>query len=570
MSSLTRGGAGGVNEFVNSQAAEGPGDPPQALTERQIELERLYAYFTAETYSGHSVDWDGKPVIRGTLERASVVQTQSLPPGFTSIGGDLLPLKFRKPTAPNHLARVIVKRFSGLLFSTKRRPVAKCEDSETATQWLNAFIKYTRLWPKFLHLRDLGGAMGSCGAGLKFQNGRPVVEIFDPRWCVPTFRDRDTGELAKIEIKYVYKAEIIDAVGHVTTQWCWYRRVIDRDLDRVWAQVPADKYRPGEEPKWLEVEHQTTAHGLGFCPAIWIQNTPVLNDIDGDPDCHGAFDMIEAADQLLASAHGGAIKNADPTLVVSSTAKMNEVRKGSENAIKLPDGSAEYLEISGAGLKYAEDLAKELEAKACRIARCVLEDNMNGPARTEMETQQNYSMMWECADALREQYGEGARRLLELAIKAAAQLSKARPVQNPDGTTTQQKYKITLPGFTGPIPELEDDGDEIGVDLIWPEYYQPGLDQIGLAVTAAVAAKDGGLIDRKHAVDFTARYFNVADPEELAEELDKAAEELNAQMMGSDLTQGQDVANPTDDTEEEPDEEETETTEDDETAPTEE
>jgi hypothetical protein len=98
-------------------------------------------------------------------------------------------------------------------------------------------------------------------------------------------------------------------------------------------------------------------HGLGECPAVWVQNTPILDDIDGDPDCHGAFEMIHAIDMLLAQAQTGTIANADPTLVISTNADLpTDLAKGSRAPIKLPsDGRAEYLELEGVVVEEVEE-----------------------------------------------------------------------------------------------------------------------------------------------------------------------------------------------------------------------
>ena len=544
---MTPGGARNVRETLEN-IADMP--PPMELTARQQELERLWQYYRAETYSGYSIDWDGKPHI-DKIERPVVASSRMLPPGFFDAGGDTLPLNLRKPTCPYYLARVVVKRFSGLLFSTKRRPNAKVLDNPEATEWLSRFLKTTQFWSRFLHARDLGGAVGSVGVGFKFVAGKPVIEVHDARHCKPSFRDRDSGELASLEKKYCYVDTVRDSSGNETQEWFWYRRVIDREMDRIWDRVSAKDYAPCEEPDWLKLPPKVVEHNFGVCPAVWIQNTPILDDIDGDPDCHGAYELIDAIDALLAQSNRGLLKNADPTTLLITNAEMREVKKGSDNAIKLPEGgSGQYMEMSGSGLKEARDFAKELEQRALTTVRCVLDDNMNGPARTDNETNHNYSNMFEQADMLREQYGAAAQCLLGMVLTAVAQMQKGRVVRMADGERIMQRQIVRLPGYSGPELEMLESG--FAVELEWPDYWQPGVDQVVQSVQAATQAKDGGLIDRKHATAYVARYFGVDNPAELAEELEATAKMEQEAAMAQFTSPTEETTGPGDDEEQLP------------------
>lgn len=548
MSSMTKSGDGkGGRDAVAAAGGEAPGSCPMELTERQVRLEGLWAHYKATCYDHCAVDWDGAPAV-GKLERQSLMASRSIPPGFEDVGGDTMPLKYRRPTAPAYLCRSIVKRFTGLLFSTKRRPRAKAAGDEASTEWLDAFIRATRFWHRWILARDYGGAVGSVAVGFKFVGGRPQVEVHDPRWCRPTLRDRDTGELARLEKKYMYEEEVRGPDGRMRPAWFWYRRVISRERDEVWSRVPADEFEPGREPDWRAVPSESVQHNLGFCPVVWVQNEPCQDDVDGDCDCEGAFDLITAADGLLAQAHRGTLKNADPTTVVSTSAQMAEVRKGSDNAIKLPDGSASYLEMTGSGVKAAEDLADKLEGRALRLARCVLDDNFDGPARTEEEVRSNYSAMLERADVFREQYGQAAQALLEMACRAAATMDAGVVRRRrSDGLPEIVRGQVVLPGYSGPAPKAD-----VVVELSWPDYIEAGPQGVSTAVDAAVKAKDGGLIDRHSATAYVARHFGVEDPQAMADQLDAEEAERSEAMM-QQMTGGADPSGEDDQQGAEPD-----------------
>ena len=195
----------------------------------------------------------------------------------------------------------------------------------------------SRLWPAMVQARAFGGATGSACLGFQFSNGKPLIEVHDPRWIYPVFRDRHRLILGSIEKRYQYPVEVLDPEsGDWTTGWVWYRRVINEEVDVIFK--PAPVLENGVEPDW---EIQTgVEHGLGFCPAVWIQNQPVTGDIDGEPDCHGIFDMVESIDQLHSQAKRAVMANMDPTLVISTEAPMDSIEKGHGKALKLPSGTA--------------------------------------------------------------------------------------------------------------------------------------------------------------------------------------------------------------------------------------
>jgi hypothetical protein len=294
----------------------------------------------------------------------------------------------------------------------------------------------------------------------------------------------------------------------------------------------------GEEPEW-QIERQVE-HGFGFCPVVWVQNLPAQDDIDGDPDCVGIYDLVESIDALVSQANKGTVFNCDPTLRIITDADMSEVSKGSENAIKLPSGSsADYMEISGSGPKAAMDMADALRKFALEVSQCVL-DHPEMSVRTATEIERVYSSMLAKADILREQYGQRCVvPLVEMMLDAASKLEEGtlspetgevtrrvitlppRIIQNEDGTTERASRKLGPGGVLG---------------IRWSRYFEPGLSDIELAVRAAGTAQAGSLIDLEHAVRFVSEYFGIRDVAQLIEKLlaqkkDQAAQ-MEQQAMG--------------------------------------
>ncbi len=505
------------------------------LSPRQRELNHLWSYYMCEQYAERRIDWDGSDYLE-PIEKVAIASGRQMPPGFFDANNMSAPIKFRRPSAPYHLSKVVVDRFTSLLFSEKRHPNISVEADPVSEDFVDTVADIGRLWPTMMQARTFGGATGSVAVGFQFLNGRPYFEVHDPRWVFPYFSDRSTLELGALEKRYVFYHEIFDKEEeqYVSVPF-WYRRVIDKKRDIIFKPAPVGD---GEEPDW-EVEKEVI-HSLGFCPAVWIQNIPVVGDIDGLPDCHGTYDMMESMDALNAQAQRGVIANCDPTLVISSTAEMASVKTGSGSAIHIPDGSVSYLELTGTGPKSARELAQEYRGMILEVCQCFLEGEQSGGAMTATEVERRYSSMLAKADILREQYGErGVKPLLRKVLAATKQMSTA--IVGDDGSLTRQVVSLPPKVITPADPETGQRAKLIErklgagpyrLGLSWPRYFEPSLADIQQAVTAAAAAKAAQLVDEEHATKFVAEYFNVEDLPKMLEELKKAQEELDSQMMG--------------------------------------
>lgn len=494
------------------------------LSPRQMELNELWGWYRCQHYDARRVDWDGRERTVG-VDHEAIATAGFIPPGFYDAGGNNLPLKYRRPSAPYALPKVIVDRFTGLLFSERRHPQLRCQGDPDTEDFVEAMAEVGRLWPLMILARAYGGAMGSVAVGFQFVNGKPVFEVHDPRWCIPEFADRLELRLSRIEKRYQYPVEKRDPEGKWIEEPYWYRRVIDEDSDVLYDPTPVPE--DGSEPVWEE--DRRVDHGLGFCPVVWIQNLPVQDSVDGDPDCHGIFDMVEQMDTLIAQGGRGVSANCEPTLKIITDAPMSDVQKGTGNAIKLPMGSqADYLEISGASATAAFTSVDKLRAFALEVAQCVL-DHPDSTQRTAQEIERVYSSMLSKADVLREQYGQkGVLAVVELALKAARTLGTPKVGEN-----GIQRSKIVLPPKVvekgeGEPPELVErklGNGRVPVTLQWGDYFPPTQQDTLNVVTAASKAKDAGLIDREHAANAVAPHFHVESVTQMLDKIEKEKKE---------------------------------------------
>lgn len=526
------------------------GTQPCELSPRQKKLDAYWRYYRCEAYRDRGIDWNGYPVL-GAEDSAMVAQSGAMPPGFYDAGATL-PLKFRKPSTPYYLARAVVAKFNGLLFSEKRHPKIVCDDPQTEA-WLNAFIEVTQFWAQAILMRTYGGGMGSVAMGFKFVNGKPYVEVYDTRWCTPEWADRTDLTLRSLDKRFQFSLMVTvnrrnPTNGQITqdkeTRWFWYRRHITETSDTVWAKVPVPE-DPEEEPEWDKYPSQTVEHGLGFCPIVWIQNEPD-DSPDGDPDCYGAFELIESIDALLSQASRGTIASCDPTLGISADAEFDEIKKGSNNAIQVEKGgTVTYLEITGTGIDRAQKLADDLEKRALVIVQCMLDPyKENGPARSTVEVEHQYSAMTERADVFRRQYGDrGVKILLNMVLRAARSMGETRAAEDASGVTRIFRQTVKLPR----AKKTAEDGSweyvdrEIGrgetITLKWPGYYTPTIQSIAHAVTAVgEALRTYKVIAIKDAVEFLAPYLDIDDVGATVLELEEEEEMESLAGGGLDKT----------------------------------
>ena len=527
----------GVNNAIAAVADKMTMAPNGQLSDRQRILNLRWGYYKREEYAGRAVDWNGNRCT-SPIERDAISMRGYLPPGFEDHGATL-PLEFRRPTTPLGLVRIVVARFTGLLFSDKRHPTMNVPGDQDTEDYLSALLKYGRFWSTMQKARNYGGGMGAVGVGFKFIDGKVVFECFDPRWAVPEFTSCDRRELESLEIRYTYDNRVRDRNGMLTRKF-WYRRLIDAQTDTVWERVPVED----EEPNWNNLPGNCTEHNLGFVPAEWIQNIPSDEGVDGDPDCQGAYELSEAVDHLLSQAHRGTLLNSDPTVFISSDDDLPALSKGSDNALKMGAGSsAQYMEMNGQGANTAKTLSEMFEDRFYRLVQCVPESIMfaNSSDKTATEIEREFSSMLEKSDVMRGQYGPCIESLCHKLIVAVRTMTSPR--MGADGMTLQAS-EIVLPPRV--VTEEVDDGSGYGTTISqtvekpymlgngsivvakWGRYFPPSLNDIETATRTAQSAKDGQLLDRKSSITWLMPFYDL-DSARVLEALDKEAADQAAQ-----------------------------------------
>lgn len=519
----------------------------QGMSPRQRELTRRYQFARGRQYDGRGVTWAGfRSMPIDDLEAATL--NGALPSGYLDPMGALedVPYQLRKPDSRYTLVGLVVHRFTGLLFGEGISPEVKVpgKGNETTEEWIGGLVEAANFWQRWMEARDLGGAMGSVAVSFRFDRGRPMVEVHDPRWCEPQILDKTTGELASLDIRYMYEVAVPQPDGKPAKPTAfWYRRLIDQQRDIVFK--PAPVAADGKEPIWAEDPEKTAAHGLGFCPARWVQNLPNGNEVDGEPDCDdGVRANVELMDQLMSHAAQGTSKNCDPTMHIGTDEEqLPALRKGSGNALKTETaGKVGYVEMTGSGIKTALEVRKELRAESLEMAECVLAAP-DVAGKTATEIQRVYEAMFAKARRIRKQYAVcGIKPVLEDILRAARQL--AAPVAQDGAATLGGQAVPAMVSHAVTLPPVVKDGSLVDrtlgegtfVELAWPDFVSPTPIDAQAVATAAATAFQAKILSRKAAVAYIGPQFNVTDQAaELALILGDeamAADALTADFLG--------------------------------------
>lgn len=539
MSSGTRSDPDAARRAANDALPGGKtkGAPPPQLSPRQQLLSAKWSFYTAQRYMGWKYAWDGTPAC--TLEnRDMIAHSAVLPDGFNDAAGATVPVEYRAPDAPYAIGRLIVQRFSGLLFGEKKHPTIKVPHDEATEDYLGAIVEAGRLWAQMHHARNHGGGMGSVAVGFVITDGQPAFEVHDGRWCTPTFKNRFDHTLRSLEKRVAYPLEEKDPeTGEWEVNWYWYRRLFTETSDTVWDRIPVGD---GTEPAWAELPCEPVEHALDECQVVWIQNTKNDEGPDGDTDCHGAYETIETLDRITSAITRGTRKNTDPTLLLKSELEFDSIGKGSDQAIQVETtGDARYIELAGTGIETAMKVASLLEDRVCRSARVVLERSrtavQQGGARTATEAVQDATGMHEQVGVLREQYGQrGVLKVMRIALRAIRKY--LAPTYDAQGQILQpvlllppREIPSEVPGQPPMlVPRALGPDENPQMELAWPPLTEPTLGEIELAVRAASMALEKKLVDAEHASQFVAPYFAIEDVKAMLAKMDAKAAQVQA------------------------------------------
>lgn len=491
-------------------------------TVRFRQIERLQSFYRCSPYSHLERDWWG--LSADAMETIS--PSVQVPLGYEQPMVNLN-VRQKRPTAPLNLTRLIVDRFTGLLFSEDRKPDVVIENDQDTEDWMKAVLETSRFWAKYREARAYGGSSGSVLVTCHLRDGAFAWDIHNPRDVQFFWKNRSTFDLGGVLIMYKHPVDEVvtnpkTGEQRVETVYYLYRRIISEDEDIVYQPV---RMEPGVQVLWDDpaddpgsVIQAQVEHNLGFFPGAWIQNLSDPDSEDGAPDCAGAFQLIDTIDRLVSQINKATILNLDPTPVIKADPKLYAagLLKGSDNAIRVgQDGDAKYMEMLGGGVKAGMDLVAELRKSVFELTRFVDADpdKVSGAAQSAKAIELLMAPMLEKADDLRGQWGDGIVRLLKVAEQIARKVGPERVILPPK--IVMQEPDDQAPPGTEPQRQVVQRklGPGGYYRLDWGKYFSPTVTDLQVTTQTLLTAKTGDLLDEETAVRQFCAELGIRDPE---------------------------------------------------------
>ena len=500
-------------------------------------LDKREAYYRGTAYDDRPYEWDGTLRQGHRLFPEQFFNIQIKPESMPSVTK-------RRPPVQYNMARAIIDRFVSLLFGEHRFPTVKVSIDTPSQEYFNKLLKNIKAKAAFMEAATLGGMSGSVIVMFKIINGRFQLESFNTKFATPLWADYHAGLMEAFRFAYPFQKDHLDKDTKKWKKgWFLYERVVTETQDIIFEprQLKDDLsgLADSEKDKKPQVQ-EVYNHAFGFVPAVFIQNLPRYDQIDGDTDSEGAYDLIDRVNELLSSIVGGMHGNLDPTVVIAIAAEearaagmigaRGELKLGSQNngIFVGKDGKASYMEYGGEAAKVAVDLAKVFRDYVLEVTECIIADphRLSGNAQSAAAIEKLYSHMLAKCDKLRNQYGEnGLKRLLILMLRAA------EAVKN-------RGEKLWYPRSKDPktekVTELVPDFDltEDDLELSWGRYFEPMMADTFQAVESANLASGGKAVARLDTlVHFLADYLGDDDPLRSVRELEQQQQEdLNNQL----------------------------------------
>jgi hypothetical protein len=457
-------------------------------SERQKRLGGLRALYEGEQYEGKNLaePW--------TRQRT---------------GAPRVPLRQQKPAFQYDIPKVIVDRPTAMLFGENGFPEISFEPvnadegaaeiAEPVNTWLGSIAEEGGLRAAALNWARQGATLGTGVLTWAVVEGRFEFTEHDATYCWPTFHPRTMRLLEALELRYKFPKRVRAVVdGRLVERETehWHRESWDKTRHVVYQDAPV---ADGKEPAWVEAE--VAEHNFGAVPAVWVRNLRPRNtgDIDGVSLLDGLADLIEDCDRTLSQKSRVLHYNAEPEKIFiglpmdSATGKPLAVGGGASTS--LPAGAdAKLLELSGDGVKLAEEHVVAQRARALEVSRVVMPDaeKLLASARSGAALRILFAPTIELVGELRQSYGRALQDILMQIVRAT------------------REGKLGALGTLETPPPAIPDGK---VCLLWGDYFEPTPEDLKTLSEAAVALKAGGVLSHETVVRFLASYFGVKDVE---------------------------------------------------------
>ena len=477
---------------------------------RFFDLDRNESYFRAVQDATKRYDWDG-----------NIVSDDAAPiaPGW------VVPMSSRRPCARYDLSKVIVSRYTAMLFGTDRFPELTVAGDADSEEYVKGICEATRLPLRMIEARNIGGSQGSVGVSFAFVDGKPKLEVHKAKHVtILDWRDRTELRPSAVLKAYKYPRRMVDPESGKL-------KVVDFFYARLWTEVDEITWEPipasiAATKSWSKGPSTVVVHGLESCPFYWAQNLPNDEDEDGFSDYAGLHDNLDELNRLMSAGVRAVKANSDPTFVVKEdpALKVEHVRKGQGSAI-FSRGGAEYVVLPAHTVESITRTKEDLRTATLDVASVIVADpeKLSGAAQSAAALRLLYAPMTAQADIYREQYGEMLIKPLIRGLMSAARSLEARGL----AVTLPKRALVDPSGDTKLLDRVLGISDE--VSLNWNPYFSPTWVDIKAAAEAVKSANGGKqVISQRTSVAAVQSLFGVDNVDDEMQAIQAEAEQAIA------------------------------------------
>jgi hypothetical protein len=479
-------------------------------SERFFGLDRNESYLHAVQDMAKRYDWDG-----------NIVSDDAAPiaPGW------VVPMAQRRPCARYDLSKVIVSRFTAMLFGTDRFPELTVPGDPDQEEFIKGILDATRLPLRMIEARNIGGSQGSVGVSFAFIDGKPKLEVHKAKHCtILDWRDRSELRPSCVLKAYKYPRRVFDPEsGKLKLVDFFYARLWTEVDETTWEPIPANV---AASKAWANSPRTVTVHALNSCPFYWAQNLPNDEDEDGISDYAGLLDNLDEMNRLMSAGVRAVKANSDPTFVVKEdpALKVEHLRKGQGSAI-FSRGGAEYVVLPAHTVDSITRTKEDLRHATLDVASVIVADpeKLSGAAQSAAALRLLYAPMTAQADIYREQYGEMLiRPLLRGMIEAVISL-EARGL----AVVLPKRVLMESDGTVKLLDRVR--GDSLDLALNWNPYFAPTWTDIKAAAEAVKSANGGKqVISQRTSIAAVQSLFGVDNVDDEMQAIQAEAEQAIA------------------------------------------